>query len=199
MLRVLSVIASEMAKVESRVYPGGRPRKRALVALFVALVVAALAGCGGGGGSSEPAVEAQQIGGAGFAFAAPSAWRVTRAARSSIARSTDGPELASVTVLTLRKRYRPALFRGAARELDRITTALATKLGGKVIASRTIVVGGIKSRQYDLAYARAGTGLIDRVTYVLRGKSEYYLLCRWPADAGESDACGLLTTSFRIR
>ena len=110
-----------------------------------------------------------------------------------------GPELASVTVLRLRKRYRVALFARTARGLDRITRVLADKLNGKVIARRTLVVAGLRSRQYDLAYSRGGAGLIDRITYVLRGKAEYYLLCRWPADRGKPEACGLLTTSFRIR
>jgi hypothetical protein len=105
----------------------------------------------------------------------------------------------SVTILVLRERYRPALFVETASELDRVTSALAAKLDGRVIASRSIVVGGIRSRQYDLAYSREGSGLVDRVTYVLRGKSEYYLLCRWAADEGESEACSLLTESFRIR
>jgi hypothetical protein len=198
MVRVLSVVTPEIPKVGARVYPGSRPRKQAVPALLLAVGAAALAaGCGGGG--SKTSVEAQQISGAGFGFAAPAEWRVSRAARSAIARSTNGPELASVTVLTLRKRYRPALFRGAARELDRVTAALAARLGGKVTARRSIMVEGIRSRQYDLAYSREGTGLIDRVTYVLRGKSEYYLLCRWPAGTHEPEACGLLTTSFRIR
>ena len=103
-----------------------------------------------------------------------------------------------MTVLPLVKRYRPALFTRAIAELDRVTAALAAKLKGKLIARRTIIVAGLRARQYDLAYTRAGSGLIDRITYVLRAKSEYYLLCRWPADEGEPSACVLLTSSFRL-
>jgi hypothetical protein len=109
------------------------------------------------------------------------------------------PTLASVTTLTLRSKYAPSLFGKVTTELDRVTTALADKLGGKVIARRSVVVGGIRSRQYDLAYEKDGAGLVDRVTFVLRSKREYYVLCRWPADEGEPDACGLLQTSFSAR
>ena len=45
----------------------------------------------------------------------------------------------------------------------------------------------------------AGTGMVDRITYVLHGTSEYYLLCRWSAAEGEPAACPLLTSTFRIR
>jgi hypothetical protein len=183
------------------VYPRHERRKRTVVALalLVVAVTALAAGCGGGGESSTSAVEAQQVRGAGFTFSAPGGWAAARSARGATIRPGSSQELASVTVLSLRRRYRPALFTETARGLDRLTRALAAKLNGKVIASRTVLVAGIRSRQYDLAYSRAGVGLIDRITYVLRGKAEYYLLCRWPADTGKPDACSLLTRSFRIR
>ena len=115
------------------------------------------------------------------------------------AKRGSGPELASVTVLPLRKRYKPALFARVVGELDRRSAALAAELGGKVIARRSIVVAGIRSRQYDLAHEQSGLGLVDQITYVLRGKSEYYLFCRRPAKEGGSPACPLLTSSLRIR
>jgi hypothetical protein len=152
--------------------------------------------CGGG---SKQGVESRRVAGVGFHVAVPAGWTVKRGAKAVTVRRESGPALASVTVLALRKRYRPALFDQAAGELDRVSDALAAKLGGKVIARRSIVVAGIRSRQYDLAYERAGSGLIDRITYVLRGMSEYYLLCRWPAGESEPSACALLTESFRLR
>jgi hypothetical protein len=195
MFRVLSVVA-----IGYRVYPRQQPRKRAACALLVPLAAALLAaGCGGDGSDSTQGVETQQVRAVGVRFSAPAGWQVTTAARGVTVRPSIGPALASVTVLVLRRRYRPALFAETARELDRVTGALAAKLGGRVIESRSVVVGGIRSRQYDVAYSRDGTGLIDRITYVLRGRSEYYLLCRWAADEGESRACALLTVSFRIR
>jgi len=130
----------------------------------------------------------------------PKGWSVERAGKAVTAKQDgDSAMLASVTALPLVKRYRPALFQRAIAELDRVTAALAAKLDGKVIARRTMIVAGSRARQYDLAYTRAGAGLVDRITYVLRGKSEYYLLCRWPVEEGQPPACGLLTSSFRIR
>ena len=159
-------------------------------------VAVLLAGCGGG--EKETAAATKQAAGGGFTFAMPAGWQATRAGRDVTVKQGSGPELASVTVLPLVKRYRPALFTRAIGELDRVTAALAKKLNGKLIARRSIIVAGFRARQYDLAYTRAGAGLIDRITYVLRAKSEYYLLCRWPADEGEPSACSLLTSSFRL-
>jgi hypothetical protein len=204
MLYVLSVVATNRVVLRlprRRVYPGRPTRKRIAPACALAAAGVAIVGtgCGGGGESKTAAVEAQQVRGSAFVFSAPTGWAATRSARGAVIRRGSGPELASVTVLALRRRYRPALFAETARGLDRITRVLAAKLNGKVIASRTVVVGGIRSRQYDVAYSRAGVGLIDRITYVLRGKAEYYLLCRWPAETGTTEACGLLTRSFRVR
>jgi hypothetical protein len=161
-------------------------------------IVALLAGCGGGGGG-RPTLETERVEGDGFSFAAPQGWTVTHGTRSVTAKAGSGPALASVTVLALRKRYVPARFAQVSRELDRVTTTLAAKLHGKVIARRTLIVAGVRSRQYDLAYSRGSTGLIDRITFVLRNTTEYYLLCRWESGAGEPAACARLTTSLRIR
>jgi hypothetical protein len=111
----------------------------------------------------------------------------------------EGPTLASVTQLALRSEYKPSLFTKVSKELDAVTTALAQKLNGKVIARRTVVVSTIRSRQYDLAYEKEGSGLVDRITFVLKKRLEYYVLCRWAADDGEPAACGLLQSSLRVR
>jgi hypothetical protein len=84
-------------------------------------------------------------------------------------------------------------------ELDAVTTSLADKLNGKVIARRDVVASGIRSRQYDLAYEKDGEGLVDRITFVLKRTDEYYVLCRWLADRGEPEACGLLLRTFATR
>ena len=177
-------------------YPQHHLRKRATLALF--LLAALLAGCGGGG-SKKTTAATQQVNGGGFTLGVPAGWQVTRAGRNVTVTQGTSPALASVTVLPLLKTYQPALFTRVAAELDRVSAQLAAKLNGKVIAKRTVIVAGLRAHQYDFAYTRAGTGLIERITYVLRGKSDYQLLCRWPADAGESSACALLTSSFRIR
>jgi hypothetical protein len=166
--------------------------------VLVLVLAALLAGCGGGG-SKKTVVATQQVTGAGFTFGVPAGWQVTRAGRNVTVKQGTGPALASVTVLPLLKLYQPALFTRVAVELDRVSAQLAAKLNAKVIAKRTVIVARLRAHQYDFAYTRAGTGLIERITYVLRGKSDYQLLCRWPAGEGEPSACSVLTSSFRIR
>jgi hypothetical protein len=183
-----------------RVYPRPLPRKRFVLAILLSALLLAGCGGGGGGGTTAPVAKGQRVTGNGFTFSAPEVWHVTHASTTVTVRpAEDKPTLASVTTLTLRSRYAPSLFAKVTKELNRVTNALADKLGGTVIARRTVVVGGIRSRQYDLAYEKDGTGLVDRITFVLRGKREYYVLCRWPADEGEPDACGLLQSSFAPR
>jgi hypothetical protein len=180
------------------VYPRQQAWKRVAAVALVAVAPLA-AGCGGEGSGSTTAAGVQEVSGAGFAFDAPGEWQVTRASRSATVKPRGGSALVSTTLLTLRSPYRPALFAKAVRELDRVTHALATKLNGKVIARRAVLVAGTKSRQYDVAYSRNGAGLVDRITYVLRGTTEYYLLCRWAAEDGQPQACNLLMSSFRVR
>jgi hypothetical protein len=168
--------------------------------LAVLALAVLLSGCGGGGGGTTEAVKGQRVVGDGFTFSAPDAWHATHASTTVTVRpGGEGPTLASVTTLSLRSSYTPSLFAGVTKELDRVTNALAGKLAGKVIGRRTVVVDGLRSRQYDLAYEKDGTGLIDRITFVLKDTREYYVLCRWPADQGEPDACGLLQSTFSIR
>jgi len=111
----------------------------------------------------------------------------------------DEPTLESVTALTLRAKYTPALYAKVSKELDAVTKALAHKLNGKVIGRRDVITSGIRARQYDVAYEKDGQGLVDRITFVLKGKDEYYVLCRWLADQGEPGACGLMLRSFARR
>jgi hypothetical protein len=194
------MLRSSFRSIASRVYPRPETRKRFIFTTFA--LVAALAGCGGGGGAESTTTEAkgQRVVGPGFTFSAPDSWQVSRQPRAVVIKPDgDEPTLASVTALTLRSKYMPALFAKVSKELDAVTNALAGKLDGKVIARRNVVTSGIRARQYDLAYEKDGEGLIDRITFVLRGENEYYVLCRWPADQGEPGACGLLLRTFATR
>jgi hypothetical protein len=186
------------------VYPRPPARKRIPLLLFA--LVATVAGCGGGGGGgggkeqTTTQVAGKKVIGPGFTFSAPESWQVSHDARSAaIKPGGDEPTLASVTALTLRTKYTPKLYAKVARELDAVTNALASKLNGKVIARRDVVSSGIRSRQYDVAYEKDGEGLVDRITFVLRRTNEYYVLCRWLADRGEPEACGLLLRTFAAR
>ena len=104
--------------------------------------------------------------------------------------------LVSVTVFNLVRPYRAALWSRAAGELDGVARTLAAGLSGHVDAARTVSVAGARARQYDLSYERNGAALRQRITFVLRGRREYQLLCRWAAASGEPAACRLLLASF---
>lgn len=164
----------------------------AVVGIAAAVLVS---GCGGGGGRTTTQTSVgQPVVGASYTFRAPSRWTTTVTARAATARA-DETTLVSVTVLPLVKRYRLELFPKVVRELDRVAASLAARLKGKVTARRTIRVGGRQVRQYDIAHA----GLIDRLTFVLRGKTEYLLTCRWRKPDGEPAGCGQLLRTFRLR
>ncbi len=181
----------------TRVYPHAQHGKRAFLLVLALGTALAAAGCGGGGGgrgiTTAPA-PGQPVVGTGFVFRAPSDWTVKVQPRLATA-SKDAHTLASVAVLPLLKPYRPALFPGASRELDGVAATLASRLHGSVTARRTLVAAGRKSRQYVIVHGN----LTDRITFVLRGKSEYLLTCRWRSKDGEPAACGRLAASFRFR
>jgi hypothetical protein len=189
MFRVLSVVALR------RVYPRGHAGKRFV--LLTSVVVVLVAGCGGGGGGSTTTAadrSGQRVEGDGFSFYAPKDW-TTKVAATTATASRDPDTLVSVTVLPLTKRYKPALFPRVVAELDRVAKALAAKLGGELTSSRSIVAGGRRAREYEIAHG----DLVDRITFVLRGKREYELVCRWRKADGEPAACDQLAGSFSFR
>jgi hypothetical protein len=188
-----------MERTSSRVYPRRATRKRAVLVVLPAVAsILVLAGCGGGEATTTTTTAEQRVSAAGFSVAVPEGWAAVRQARAVTLKPASGPELASAIELELRKPYRPALFEKVAAELARATAALAAGLHGEVGAGRTVIVAGVKAHQYDIAYRRMGTDLIERITYVLRGRSEWELLCRWSGPTPPA-ACSLLTESFRIR
>jgi hypothetical protein len=150
------------------------------------------AGCGGGGAKQEPA--GRLIAGKGFEFSAPSDWAPTVTSRAAVVKH-DAVTLVSVTVLPLVKPYRPRLFPRVVGELDRVARDLAGRLQGRVTERRTIVVAGGRVRQYEITHGE----LVDRLTFVLRGKQEFLLTCRWRKQDGEPAACPQLASSFRFR
>jgi len=160
--------------------------------VLLGAAVALLAGCGGGSTTKSAQLSGQTVKGNDFSFQAPDDW-TTKATATSAAASQNDDTLVSVTVLPLLKPYKPALFKRVVAELDRVAKALAAKLHGELTSSRSIEAGGGRAREYEIAHG----DLVDRITFVLRGKREYYVLCRWPADEGEPGACGLLQASFK--
>ncbi len=160
------------------------------------MLVVAAAGCGGGGGGAAETTAAvgQEVGGTGFVFRAPGNWQKTVRATSASAREGRST-LVSVVVLPLVKPYRIALFPRVAKELDRVADTYAANLKGNVTSRRTVDVAGRQAREYRIAHG----GLVDLITFVLRGRRSYQLTCRWRESDGEPAACAQLSASFAFR
>jgi hypothetical protein len=159
-----------------------------LLPLAAALVAA---GCGG-----QSAPKAQTIGGPGFDFTAPGGWTVKTTPRS--AEAASGDRAVSVTAFALKRAFRPVLWAKVVPELDGVAASLADQLRGQSGAGSTVTVAGRKARLYDISFSRGGKDFVERITFVLDGKREFQLLCRYPAGA-EDPACAALGSSFRLR
>jgi hypothetical protein len=175
--------------------PGARSGKRAWLLGAAALL---LAGCGGS--PHRKTVAQRQVEGAGYAFAAPAAWDVQRSARTVQATPKQGPEIVSVSTFPLLHAYRPELWARVVPELDRVAGGLAGRLGGRAGKGRTETIAGRRSRTYEIAFTRNGKEIVERLAFVLEGKREFQLLCRWDSKDERTgrDACDALTTSFRL-
>jgi hypothetical protein len=126
---------------------------------------------------------------------APADWGVSRKGRE--VQAEQGTRLISVTRFPLLRLFEPALWEKVVPELDRAAAAVASQQHGAVSDPRTITVAGQKARRYDVAYTGEGKQLVERIAFVLRGKTEYLLLCRYER-GGSTEACDGLLTSFRL-
>lgn len=148
------------------------------------------AGCGGGSSTAEKIVR-----GSGYRFSAPTAWGVSRSPREL--RVSQGVMLLSVTRFPLLRAFRPPLWDHVVPELDRAAKGLAEQQAGEVAESRTVMISGRRARTYDIDYERDGKALVERIAFVLRGKTEYLLLCRYER-GGDTDACDRLLATFTL-
>jgi hypothetical protein len=155
------------------------------------VVLLLAAGCGGGSGAAKE----RAVQGNGFTFQAPAGWAVER--RGGEVQVGEGTDLVSVTRYPLLRRFRPELWGKVVPELDRAAAAVARQQTGTLVDPRTVTVGGEKARRYDIDYERDGKKLTERIAFVLRGKTEYLLLCRYER-GGSTDACDRLLRSFRL-
>jgi hypothetical protein len=164
--------------------------------LLLAAAVVAVAGCGG-----SKAPETQSLTGPGFAFTAPGGWSVKKA-RASV-EAARGDRAVSVTVFALKRAFRPELWPKVVQELDRVASSLAGQLRGRAGEGSTVTVAGRRARSYEIAFARGGKDFVEQITFVLEGRREFQLLCRYPARrAGRPEAdpaCAALGSSFRLR
>jgi hypothetical protein len=149
-----------------------------------------VAGCGSGGKTPERVVR-----GLGYRFSAPADWGVVRSGRQL--RASKGVSLISVTRYPLLRAYRPILWDHVLPELDRAADGLAQQQNGTVGESRTVMISGRRARSYDIDYERDGNALVERITFVLRGKTEYLLLCRY-GEGGDTGACDRLLATFKL-
>jgi hypothetical protein len=158
-------------------------------------LVSALAACGGGGGDER------SVAGPGFTFSAPAGWDVETRGRSSSASPEEGATaLVSVRVFRLARPYRPGLWETVEPELDRVAAELAEQLGGRIDSSATVVVDGRRAKRYDIRYERDGTEVVERTAFVLEGRREFQLVCRYEAaDEDEGPrACAMLFSTLRL-
>jgi hypothetical protein len=166
--------------------PSRNRRKQAVLGLTLLV----LAGCGGGAGAKGNVVR-----GNGFTFVAPGGWAVTR--KGAEVQAAQSTTLVSATLFPLLRRFRPELWAKVIPELDQAAAAVARQQKGEVGDSRTVTIAGQKARRYDIAYTSEGRQLVERIAFVLRGKSEYLLLCRYER-GGDTEACDGLLTSFKL-
>ena len=169
----------------SRSFPRLRPCKPAALIALAALV----AGCG----SHATAPVLRRATGPSYHFAYPSGWRVTRTARSVTAAGA-GEELVSVTVFRLAKRYQPALWPKVVPVLDGVAAQLSSTLRGHVAAPSTTLVAGRRARSYEIEFRRDGKDLVERIVFLLDGRREYQLLCRFEPGGRPSACSGFLAT-----
>ena len=178
--------------VPTRSFPCPRSHKPALAGLAAAVIV--LAGCGSGGhkASSE---HVQEVLGPSYSFSAPSSWKVRRSGMT-LAVASGPVDLVSVTTFPLARRYKPHLWEKVVPALDRAAGQLAAQLQGRLDGRATIVVAGRRARRYEIGYRRSGRTLVERAAFVLDGRREHQLLCRFPA-GGDDGACRTLFRTFR--
>jgi hypothetical protein len=149
------------------------------------------AGCGAG----EQATAERQIRGSGYVFSAPVDWNVVRVPQE--VRVSKGVELVSVRRFPLLRAYRPELWEQVVPQLDGAAEAIAGQQQGTVTDRRTVTIAGRRARRYDVEYEHGGKKLVERIAFVLRGRFEYQLLCRYES-GGETGACDRLLTSFKL-
>jgi hypothetical protein len=137
----------------------------------------------------------QAVRGTGYRFNAPAEWAVVRGGQA--VQASAGLQLVSVTRYPLLREYKPSLWARVVPELDRAAAQLAKQQHGTVGEAQTVTVAGRRARRYDIDYERDGKKLVERLAFVLRGKTEYLLLCRYER-GGDTAACDRLLATFAL-
>ena len=152
------------------------------------------AGCGGEQKEAPP----QVVRGSGYTFEAPAGWTIVRGGRK-IEASEGGKSLALVSVsrFPLIRTAEEKLSAKVVKELDRLVTGLAAQQHGSIVSSETTEIAGRQARRYEFEYEVRGEPLVERIVFVFRGKTEYFLLCRYE-QGGDTQPCDRLIRSFTL-
>ena len=136
--------------------------------------------------------------GTGYRFEAPATWSVVRSGRQ-VQAAEGGKSLALVAVsrFPLLRRAGDHLRPKVVKELDRVATGVAAQQHGAITSSETTEIAGREARRYDIDYEARGKQLVERLAFVLEGKTEYLLLCRFERD-GDTTACDELLRTFTL-
>jgi hypothetical protein len=169
--------------------PFRNPRKQAIPALLVLV----LAGCGGGGGGDGQAE--QRVRGLGYAFSAPAEWQVSR--RAMEIRVEEGTNLLSVRRYALQRAFQPQLWDQVVPEFDQAADEVAAQQNATVNERKTMKIASRDARHYKIDYEHNGQELTEELGFVLRGKTEYLLLCRYER-GGDRGACERLLATFSL-
>jgi hypothetical protein len=168
--------------------PGPDRCKRA--ALAGAVVV--LGGCGGGDAGNRI------VSGTGYTFQAPRRWEIVRAAdRVQAAEGGHSVALVGVSRFPLLHVFHASLWHKVVRELDGAAEGIARQQHGSVTVAREVTVSNERARRYELVYDLRGRKLVEELAFVLRGKTEYLLLCRYE-QGRPHDACDTLIATFKL-
>jgi hypothetical protein len=111
----------------------------------------------------------------------------------SVAPDTRDVDLVSVSTYRLPRVPRTA-------EIDAAAAQLAQTLEGRIVSTAWVRVAARRSRQFEIAYVAEGEERAVRLTFLLRGRVEFQLLCRWrapPSDEIER-ACAELHRTFEL-
>ena len=136
--------------------------------------------------------------GTGYTFSAPGSWQVIRTARQTQAVAGEGSlALVAVSRLPLRRAAGPELASAVVADLDRAADQLARQHHGSLTDSATETIAGRDARRYKVAYDLRGEKVIEALAFVLRGKTEFLLLCRYE-QSQPGEACDLLFNSFTL-
>jgi hypothetical protein len=112
-------------------------------------------------------------------------------------RLEKGADVLSVRRYTLQRAFQPRLWGQVVPELDQAADQVAAQQNATVKERKTMKIAGGDARHYKIDYEHGGQELTEELGFVLRGKTEYLLLCRYER-GGDRGACERLLATFTL-